>query len=75
MSFISMDFLVFFFPAALLGYYLFFFSKTMQRIWLFLVSLLFYAFGTPTGFVVVLALLLWDWIFGILSKGRKTGGG
>lgn len=74
MSFISMDFLVFFFPAALLGYYLFFFSKTMQRIWLFLTSLFFYALGAPAGFVVVLALLLWDWIFGMLFKNRKTGG-
>lgn len=75
MSFASMGFLVFLFPITLLGYYLFFFSKTLQKVWLFLTSLFFYAFGTLTGVAVVLALVLLNEMAGLIIGGRKKGGG
>lgn len=76
MLFSSIVFLVFFFPAALVGYYLLFFSKTLQKIWLLLVSLFFYAFGTWAGAACVTGLILLNGIFGIMTgslkeKGRK----
>lgn len=75
MSFASMTFLIFFFPITLLGYYLCFFSKTLQRVWLFLASLAFCAFGTLTGTAVVLVLLLLNGVFGIVLGRRKEGRG
>lgn len=75
MSFASMGFLVIFFPITLLGYYLFFFSRTMQKVWLFLASLFFYAFGTLTGVAVVLALILLNETIGLIMGGRNKDGG
>lgn len=75
MSFASMTFLVFFFPIALLGYYLLFFSRTLQKVWLFLASLAFYAFGTLMGAAVALGLMLLNGLFGILLGRRKEGQG
>lgn len=75
MSFASMTFLIFFFPIALLGYYLFFFSRTLQRVWLFLTSLVFYALGTLTGMAVVLVLTLINGFLGMALGRRKAGRG
>lgn len=75
MSFSSMGFLAFFFPVALLGYYIFFFSKTLQRIWLLLASVIFYAFGTLTGLVIVLILLVFNGILGLVTGSLKEGRG
>lgn len=75
MSFASMTFLVFFFPITLLGYYLLFFSKTLQKVWLLLASLAFYAIGSLTGAALVLALTLLNGILGIVLGRRKADRG
>lgn len=75
MSFSSIVFLAIFLPVTLLGYYIFFFSKTLQRIWLLLASLIFYGFGTLVGLAIVLGMLALDGILGLVLGSLKEGGG
>lgn len=71
MLFSSIVFLMFLFPAALLGYYMLFFSKVLQKMWLLMVSLFFYAFGTWKGAVCVTGLIIVNGIFGIMVGALK----
>ncbi|MDS0525431.1 MBOAT family protein [Clostridium sp. SHJSY1] len=73
MLFASNTFLFYFLPIVLLGYYLFKFSRGLQNMWLFLVSVIFYAWGEPVFVLILLASILLNTFFGIIiSKLRSN---
>lgn len=78
MVFSSITFLFYFLPIAIIGYYVFSFSRVVQNMWLLLVSLVFYAWGEPVFVFVMIGSILMNWLFGMLlgkvendSKKRK----
>ncbi len=76
MLFSSIPFLLYFFPAVFAVYYLLFFSRTLQNIWLLLASLVFYAWGEPVYVLLMLASIVFNAVFGGLigaasGKARK----
>ena len=71
MLFSSTIFLFFFFPAVFLVYYGLSFSRLMQNIWLFLMSLLFYAWGKPVNVLLLLGSIVVNWLAGVLLGGAK----
>lgn len=79
MLFTSTVFLFFFFPAVFIGYYLLSFSRQAQNIWLFLVSIFFYAWGEPVYVMLMLGSIIINWGAGLLinlfsssQRKRKT---
>ena len=66
MLFSSIEFIFFFLPAALLGYVAVSFSRTLQNLWLLIVSLLFYAWGEPLFVLVMILSIILNWLFGFL---------
>ena len=75
MLFSSVVFLFVFFPAVLILYYMFFFSRALQNVILLLASLVFYAWGEPVYVLLMIASILVNSILagviGIL-KGKKS---
>ena len=71
MLFSSTIFLFFFFPAVFLVYYGLSFSRLMQNIWLFLMSLLFYAWGKPVNVLLLLGSIVVNWLAGVLLGAAK----
>lgn len=76
MVFSSLIFLFAFLGAVLAGYYL---MKPLpiifRNIWLFLVSIFFYAWGEPKFFIVMLGSILLNYVFGIaVDKYRNAKG-
>jgi alginate O-acetyltransferase complex protein AlgI len=65
MYFSSFSFIFFFFPIVFLMYYLLSSHRGMQNIWLFLVGIIFYAWGDPEYIILLLASILYNWIIGI----------
>ena len=72
MVFSSITFLLYFLPIALLGYFLLFFSRSLQNVWLLLVSLLFYAWGEPVYVLVMIASVLFNYICGLVAGRHPT---
>ncbi|MCR5101654.1 MAG: MBOAT family protein [Butyrivibrio sp.] len=68
MVFSSLIFLLYFMPVSLIGYFLFGFSVKLQNIWLFLVSIAFYAWGEPSFVIIMLVSIFANWIFGLLTE-------
>nr|WP_300004678.1 MBOAT family O-acyltransferase [Tissierella sp.] len=67
MLFSSTVFIFLFLPLVLIGYYVLFKDKRkVQNAFLFLTSLLFYAWGEPRFVFVMLLSILGNWIFGLL---------
>lgn len=67
MVFSSLIFLFYFLPIALIGFFLLGFSIKLQNIWLFLVSIVFYAWGEPSFVIIMLISILVNWILGLLT--------
>ena len=68
MLFSSTVFLLYFFPVVFAGYYLLTFSRTAQNVWLFIASLLFYAWGEPVYVFLLLVSILANWGIGLLVE-------
>ncbi|GHV37731.1 alginate O-acetylation protein [Spirochaetia bacterium] len=66
MSFSSSVFILYFLPAALILYYLCWFSRPLQNLVLLTASLVFYAFGQTTYFIILIFSVLWNWMVGML---------
>ena len=73
MLFSSLSFLFFFLPGSLVGYYLIK-SHHWRNIFLFGISLLFYAWGEPWFVLVMLASILINWGLGLWVGYRKEQG-
>lgn len=75
MLFSSTVFIFMFLPAVLFGYYVLFRNKRkMQNIFLFLASLLFYAWGEPFFVLLMLASICCNWFFALkISAEQKCG--
>lgn len=67
MVFSSLIFLLYFMPVALIGYFCLGFSVKLQNIWLFILSIVFYAWGEPSFVIIMLVSILVNWIFGLLT--------
>ena len=63
MLFSSIEFLYYFLPIVILGYFLL--PKVLRNGWLLLVSLVFYAWGEPKLVTVMLASIVLNWLWGI----------
>lgn len=68
MLFPSQEFLFVFLPAVLAVYYLFLRKTTeAKNFFLLLASLFFYAWGEPDNLLLLLAVILFNWLFGIAA--------
>ena len=72
MLFSSIEFLYYFLPAVLIGYFLL--PVRLRNFWLLAVSLVFYAWGEPKLISVMLASIVLNWLWGI-GIGRAKGQG
>ncbi|HBG66111.1 MAG TPA: hypothetical protein DDW78_06535 [Treponema sp.] len=72
MVFSSLSFLFFFFPAALVLYYLL--RGEARNVFLLCMSLLFYAWGNPRYVLLMLLSVVMNWMFGQLVCGRGAKG-
>ena len=63
MLFSSIEFLFYFLPAVLLGYFLL--PQVLRNGWLLIVSLVFYAWGEPKLIAVMAASIILNWLWGI----------
>ena len=70
MLFSSIEFLYYFLPAVVLGYFLL--PKILRNGWLLIVSLFFYAWGEPKLISVMLASIILNWLWGIGIGRSKT---
>lgn len=68
MLFSSIIFLLYFFPLVFAGYYILSFSRLAQNIWLFIASILFYAWGEPVCVLLMLASIMVNWAAGWLVE-------
>lgn len=66
MLFSSLIFLLYFFPLVFAGHYILSFSRKAQNIWLFLASLVFYAWGEPVYVWLMLGIIFVSWSAGLL---------
>lgn len=67
MLFTSVLFVCFFLPAVLIGYYLLFrWNRSLQNVFLFVMSIIFYACGESKFVFVMLASILFNWLAAIL---------
>ena len=72
MLFSSIEFLYYFLPVVLLGYFLL--PKALRNGWLLMVSLFFYAWGEPKLISVMLASIVLNWLWGIgIGRAKSTG--
>ena len=65
MVFSSIEFLFFFLPAVLIGYYLLKRWRKAANVFLTVMSLGFYAFGAPKFFLIMIASIIANWGFGL----------
>ena len=65
MVFSSIEFLFFFLPAVLVGYYLLKRWRKAANVFLSAMSLGFYAFGAPKFFPIMMASIVMNWLFGL----------
>ena len=65
MLFSSIPFILYFLPIVFLGYYILFFSRTLQNIWLLLASLFFYAWGEPVYVFIMIGSILFNSIIAL----------
>lgn len=70
MYFSSISFLFFFFPAVFLIYYILSFHRGLQNIWLFAVSIIFYAWGEPVYIILLLISIVFNWFMGLWIEKR-----
>ncbi len=70
MLFSSIEFLYYFLPAVLLGYFLL--PQALRNGWLLIVSLIFYAWGEPKLIAVMLASIVLNWLWGIAIGRAKS---
>ena len=73
MLFSSIEFLYYFLPIVLIGYFLL--PKQLRNGWLLLVSLVFYAWGEPKLVWVMLSSIVLNWLWGIGIGRRKKPDG
>ncbi len=66
MVFSSITFLFYFLPIVIVGYYCLSFSRALQNIWLFALSILFYGWGEPFYVILILGSICLNWVFGLL---------
>ena len=72
MLFSSIEFLYYFLPVVLIGYFLL--PKQLRNGWLLLVSLVFYAWGEPKLVWVMLCSIVLNWLWGIgIGRAEKQG--
>ncbi len=72
MLFSSIEFLYYFLPVVIIGYFLL--PKVLRNGWLLMVSLFFYAWGEPKLIAVMLASIVLNWLWGIGIGRAKTRG-
>ena len=65
MVFSSIEFLFYFLPATLIGYYVLKRWRRAANIFLSVMSLGFYAFGAPKFFPIMMASIAMNWLFGL----------
>ena len=65
MVFSSIEFLFYFLPAVLIGYYILKRWRKAANIFLSVMSLGFYAFGAPKFFPIMMASIAMNWLFGL----------
>ena len=65
MVFSSIEFLFYFLPATLVGYYLLKRWRKAANVFLSVMSLGFYAFGAPKFFLIMMASIAMNWLFGL----------
>lgn len=66
MLFSSILFIFYFFPISIIGYYLLKFSRKLQNIFLFIISLIFYSFGQIEILGLLIGSIVVNYIFGII---------
>ena len=72
MLFSSIEFLYYFLPVVILGYFLL--PKQLRNGWLLIVSLVFYAWGEPKLIWVMLSSIVLNWLWGIgIGRAKKAG--
>jgi len=70
MLFSSIEFLFYFLPAVILGYFLL--PGALRNGWLLLVSMVFYAWGEPKLVWVMLLSITLNWLWGIgIGRAKK----
>ena len=65
MVFSSIEFLFFFLPVVLVGYYILKRWRRASNVFLAVMSLGFYAFGAPKFFLIMMASIAMNWLFGL----------
>ena len=70
MLFSSIEFLFYFLPVVLLGYFLL--PKVLKNVWLLTVSLVFYAWGEPKFVVLMVVSILLNYLWGLAIAASKT---
>ena len=65
MVFSSIEFLFYFLPVTLIGYFLIRRSRRAANVFLSVMSLGFYAFGAPKFFPIMMASIAMNWLFGL----------
>ncbi len=72
MLFSSVEFLYYFLPVVVIGYFLL--PGALRNFWLLIVSLVFYAWGEPKLISVMLASITLNWLWGIcIGRAKKQG--
>ncbi|WP_129596699.1 MBOAT family O-acyltransferase [Anaerophilus nitritogenes] len=71
MLFSSIVFLFYFLPIVIFVYYSLSFSRLLQNIWLFISSILFYAWGEPIYVLIMLFSILFNTLFGFLIEKNR----
>jgi alginate O-acetyltransferase complex protein AlgI len=72
MLFSSLFFVFYFLPISLMIYWLLSFSRVAQNVWLFIVSIIFYAWGGLFFAVLMLGSILVNWTLGLIA-GKMYG--
>ena len=65
MVFSSIEFLFYFLPVTLIGYFILMRWRTAANVFLSVMSLGFYAFGAPKFFPIMMASIVMNWLFGL----------
>ena len=74
MNISSAIFLFVFFPVAIAIYYIIPAKKTLlwRNIFLLIISLLFYAYGEPIRILIIVAMTIATWLFGLMAHGKRN---
>lgn len=72
MTYTSLFFLFFFFPIVIGLYWLFFGKTRLNNVYLFIASLLFYAFGSLYSLFILCFLLLWNYVCALQISRTKS---